>query len=95
MQSLERLQRARKIGFLFAGGASRCIFQVGVLETLFELGIEPSICLGVSGGAWNAAAVAVGNWRRLRARLSAGAGAPGRAAGERRAGGGAGGDGAP
>ena len=67
MQPLERLQRATKIGFLFAGGASRCIFQVGVIETLFELGIEPSVCLGVSGGAWNAAAVAVGNWRRLRA----------------------------
>ena len=44
----------------------RCVFQVGVVETLYDLGIRPAACLGVSGGAWNAAAVAVGNWRRLR-----------------------------
>src|SRR5204862_470020 len=43
-----------------------CIFQVGVVETLYSLGIRPAACLGVSGGAWNAAAVAVGNWQRLR-----------------------------
>lgn len=51
---------------LFAGGSSRCIFQVGVVETLFSLGITPTACLGVSAGAWNAAAVASGNWQRLR-----------------------------
>jgi predicted acylesterase/phospholipase RssA len=62
-----QLREANRIGILFAGGASRCIFQVGAIETLFSLGIEPAVCLGVSGGAWNAAAVAVGNWRRLRA----------------------------
>jgi predicted acylesterase/phospholipase RssA len=67
MLPLERLQRARKIGFLFSGGAARCMFQVGVAETLQACGIHPSICLGVSGGAWNAAAVAVGNTGRLRA----------------------------
>ena len=44
----------------------RCIFQVGVTETLQELGIRPAVCLGVSGGAWNAAAVAVGNVRLRR-----------------------------
>ena len=63
----ERLQVARKPGFLFGGGSARCIFQVGVVATLYGLGIRPAACLGVSGGAWNAAAVAVGNWRRLRA----------------------------
>ena len=42
------------------------MFQIGVVETLFAFGIEPAVCLGVSGGAWNAAAVAVGNARRLR-----------------------------
>lgn len=67
MLPLEKLRRARKVGFLFAGGASRCIFQVGAIETLSALGIHPSICLGISGGAWNAAAVAVGNASRLRA----------------------------
>lgn len=66
-QPLERLRQAKTICFLFSGGASRCIFQVGVIETLFTFGITPAACLGVSAGAWNAAAVAVGNWRRLRA----------------------------
>lgn len=65
-QALERLRKAKRVGFLFCGGSARCIFQVGVVETLYGLGIEPAICLGVSGGSWNAAAVAVGNWRRLR-----------------------------
>ena len=63
---LQRLTNARKVGFLFSGGSSRCIFQVGVVETLYSLGIHPAMCLGVSAGSWNAAAVAVGNWRRLR-----------------------------
>ena len=63
---LATLRNARHIGFLFSGGSSRCVFQVGVVEALRELGIEPAICLGVSGGVWNAAAVAVGNTHRLR-----------------------------
>src|SRR5439155_16402906 len=64
---LERLRNANAVGLLFSGGSARCVFQVGVTETLYDLGIRPAACLGVSGGAWNAAAVAVGNWRRLRA----------------------------
>jgi len=64
--ALERLRAARSPGLLFGGGSMRCIFQVGAIETLYALGIQPAACLGVSGGAWNAAAVAVGNWRRLR-----------------------------
>ena len=67
MTPLERLLNAKQVGLLFSGGSSRCIFQVGVVETLHELGVQPALCLGVSGGAWNAAAVSVGNWRRLRA----------------------------
>jgi predicted acylesterase/phospholipase RssA len=63
---LERLRAARRIGFVFSGGAARCIFQVGVLETLRELAIEPSLCVAVSAGAWNAAAVAAGAGHRLR-----------------------------
>lgn len=63
---LDRLRSAKKVGFLFSGGSSRCIFQVGAVETLYGLGIEPAVCLGVSGGVWNAAAVAAGNWKRLR-----------------------------
>jgi predicted acylesterase/phospholipase RssA len=64
---LERLQCAHKVGLLFAGGGARCAFQLGVVETLFAYGIEPAVCLGVSGGVWNAAAVAAGNARKLRA----------------------------
>lgn len=64
--NLQRLTDANRVGFLFSGGSSRCIFQVGVVETLYELGVRPAMCLGVSAGSWNAAAVAVGNWRRLR-----------------------------
>jgi predicted acylesterase/phospholipase RssA len=64
--AVDRLRAAKRIGFLFSGGSSRCIFQVGAVETLYSLGIEPSVCLGVSGGAWNAAAVAAGNWKQLR-----------------------------
>ena len=63
---LDRLHSAKQLGILFSGGASRCIFQVGVVETLFRHGLRPHTLLGVSGGAWNAAAVAVGNWQRLR-----------------------------
>lgn len=66
MISLEQLRASRKIGFLFCGGASRAVFQVGVVEALATLGIQPHICFGVSAGAWNAAAVAVGNGARLR-----------------------------
>jgi len=64
---LDRLRSAKRIGFLFSGGSSRCIFQVGVVETLLGFGVQPAMTLGVSAGAWNAAAVAVGNARQLRA----------------------------
>jgi predicted acylesterase/phospholipase RssA len=67
MGSLRLLRSARRVGYLFSGGSARCVFQVGVVETLHELGIRPSVCLGVSVGAWNAAAVSVGNVSRLRA----------------------------
>ena len=65
--SLDTLRSAKRVGLLFGGGSARCVFQVGVVETLYGLGVEPHICLGVSAGVWNAAAVGVGNWRRLRA----------------------------
>jgi len=63
---VEMLRSAKKPGFLFCGGSMRAVFQVGVVETLYALDVRPAVCLGVSAGAWNAAAVAVGNWRRLR-----------------------------
>ena len=60
------LRSAKKVGLLFCGGSARCVFQVGVVETLYALDVRPGAVLGVSAGAWNAAAVAVGNWQRLR-----------------------------
>ena len=63
---LDVLRNARRVGFVFGGGSSRCAFQVGVVEVLAELGVRASLTLGISGGVWNAAAVAVGNERRLR-----------------------------
>lgn len=65
--ALQKLRGAGRIGFLFTGGSKRCAFQVGVAEGLLELGVHPSLCLGVSAGAWNAAAAAVGAVSRLRA----------------------------
>jgi len=63
---LELLRGASRIGFVFSGGGFRCAFQIGAVEALDELGIRPSLCTAVSAGAWNAAAVAVGNQSRLR-----------------------------
>jgi predicted acylesterase/phospholipase RssA len=64
---IDRLRNANRVGLLFSGGSMRCVFQVGVVETLYRLGVAPAMCLGVSAGAWNAAAVAAGNSQRLRA----------------------------
>jgi predicted acylesterase/phospholipase RssA len=64
--ALEVLRSARKVGLVLSGGASRCAFQVGVIETLTELGFHPDLCVAVSGGAWNAAAVSAGTVPRLR-----------------------------
>lgn len=66
MLAVDQLRSANKIGLLFSGGSARCVFQVGVVETLIDLGIAPAATLGVSAGAWNAAAVAAGNAHRLR-----------------------------
>jgi predicted acylesterase/phospholipase RssA len=64
--ALELLRSAKKVGYVFSGGSSRCAFQVGALETLAELGVAPALCIGVSAGSWNAAAVAAHNDHRLR-----------------------------
>lgn len=64
--ALDLLRSARRVGLVLSGGASRCCFQVGVIETLTELGFRPDVCVAVSGGAWNGAAVAAGTVPRLR-----------------------------
>jgi predicted acylesterase/phospholipase RssA len=64
--ALAFLRSARRVGLVLSGGASRCCFQVGVIEALMELGIAPALCVAVSGGAWNAAAVSAGTVPRLR-----------------------------
>jgi predicted acylesterase/phospholipase RssA len=64
--ALDLLRSARRVGLVLSGGASRCCFQVGVIEALTELGFSPDVCVAVSGGAWNGAAVAAGTVPRLR-----------------------------
>jgi predicted acylesterase/phospholipase RssA len=64
--ALDLLRSARRVGLVLSGGASRCAFQVGVIETLTELGFRPDVCVAVSGGAWNGAAVTAGTVPRLR-----------------------------
>src|SRR5687767_8752296 len=65
-EALRLLRSAGRVGLVLSGGSARCAYQIGVIETLVELGIRPALCVGVSGGAWNAAAVAVGHAHRLR-----------------------------
>ena len=65
-ETLSHLRAARRVGLVLSGGSARCAYQIGAIETLVELGIQPALCVGVSGGAWNAAAVAVGHAHRLR-----------------------------
>src|SRR5262245_3272833 len=63
---LDLLRSARRLGLVLSGGSSRCAFQVGVLETLAEVGVRPALCVAVSGGVWNGAAFAAGTAHRLR-----------------------------
>jgi predicted acylesterase/phospholipase RssA len=63
---LSLLRKATKVGYVFSGGSSRCAFQIGVVEALAELEVRPSLAIGVSAGAWNAALVAARCEARLR-----------------------------
>lgn len=64
--ALDLLRSARKVGIALSGGSSRCAFQIGVLETLLELGVRPALSVAVSGGVWNGAALSAGTVHRLR-----------------------------
>lgn len=64
--TLDELRAARRVAYVFSGGSSRCAFQVGVVERLAALGVRPSIAVGVSAGAWNAAIVAARSEQRIR-----------------------------
>ncbi len=48
----------RPLAFVFGAGIARAAAQVGMLEVLFECGIQPDLVVGSSWGAVNAAAVA-------------------------------------
>jgi predicted acylesterase/phospholipase RssA len=63
---LAHLRDAKRVGYVFSGGSSRCAFQIGVIEALSGFGIRPALTIGVSAGAWNAAIVAAGNEARIR-----------------------------
>lgn len=64
--ALERLRNAQRVAFVFSGGSSRCAFQVGAVERLLALGVKPSMSIGVSAGAWNAAFIAARIESRMR-----------------------------
>src|SRR4051794_1559940 len=64
--ALDLLRSARRIGLVLSGGALRCAFQAGAIESLLELGLQPALCVAVSGGAWNGATVAAGTAHHLR-----------------------------
>jgi predicted acylesterase/phospholipase RssA len=64
--ALDLLRSARRIGLVLSGGSARCAFQVGVIEALGEVGIRTALTVGVSGGVWNAMALAAGTEGRLR-----------------------------
>ncbi|HEX2642033.1 MAG TPA: patatin-like phospholipase family protein [Thermoanaerobaculia bacterium] len=64
--AIDLLRSSHRIGFVLSGGSARCAFQIGALETLAEFGIRPSLCVGVSAGSWNAAALAAGTGHRIR-----------------------------
>jgi predicted acylesterase/phospholipase RssA len=64
--ALDVLRAAHRVGIVLSGGSARCSFQVGVLETLGELDVRPSLVVAVSAGVWNGAALAAGTVHRLR-----------------------------
>lgn len=64
--ALSRLRQAKKIAYVFSGGSSRCAFQVGAIERLSALGVQPAMAIGVSAGSWNAAIVAAHMEHRAR-----------------------------
>jgi predicted acylesterase/phospholipase RssA len=66
LDRLALLQNAKRVGYVFSGGSSRCVFQIGVIEALAELGVVPALAIGVSAGAWNAAMVAARSEKRIR-----------------------------
>lgn len=66
MDQLALLRDAKRVGYVFSGGSSRCAFQIGVVEALAELGVRPALAIGVSAGAWNAALVAARAESRMR-----------------------------
>ena len=47
-----------KTAFVLSGGASHGAIQVGMLEALYERGIEPDLVVGTSAGALNGAFIA-------------------------------------
>ena len=63
---LLQLLSAQKVAYVFSGGSSRSVFQIGVVERLATLGIKPAVCIGASAGAWNAAMVAARREDRMR-----------------------------
>ena len=53
-----RRRSSPRTAFVLSGGASLGALQVGMLQALYEFGIEPDLLVGTSAGALNAAFIA-------------------------------------
>jgi NTE family protein len=57
----------RKRALVLSGGGGRGAFECGVIEKLAELGWQPDVLVGTSIGAMNAAVLAIGGDKAVRA----------------------------
>ena len=55
-----RMDRKKKIGLVVEGGGMKCAYNAGILDGFLDHGILFDYCIGVSGGAGNAASYVAG-----------------------------------
>jgi NTE family protein len=58
------------IGFALEGGGAKGAYQVGAYKALIENHIKPSIIAGTSIGSLNAAMMAQGDYKKLKATMA-------------------------
>ena len=54
------MDRKKKIGLVVEGGGMKCAYNAGILDAFLDHGISFDYCIGVSGGAGNAASYVAG-----------------------------------
>ncbi|HIZ08741.1 MAG TPA: patatin family protein [Candidatus Eubacterium avistercoris] len=61
------MENPEKIGLVVEGGGMKCAYNAGILDAFIDYGISFDYCIGVSGGAGNAASFVAGQrGRNLR-----------------------------